>query len=918
VLWAAFAATAGCAPTAEELYARAQRSLGEGNAAAAVVDLKSLVESQPENPQARALLARALIANREIGAGEIELTKAKDLGAPPSLTLASECQVWTAKSQFDAVLGNCNPETVSAESRVDVLLSRGSALLGVSRAAEARQAFDQARAVAPQNLDALLGAAGAVQQLEGPRAAMTVLDGASEELRKNPRYWLSRAGLAAADSDYAAAESAYKTSLALLDKHDNAGVRILALGGLSEVQLRQGDVAGAEVTTSKLVALAPTDPGVRQLRGQSAAAAGKYDEARDLLEKLVSDFPENYEARLLLGMVNAQQGNLGQAEMQFSAVVANQPDNVRAYGLLAEVRRKLGNPHATLAELKASFDPASADASMLAMAGRLSLADGNRNQALAYVAEASKGSSAAGPEVQLEIANGYLVAGETDRALDVLRTIGDSGKIAEQRDALLLLALLRKGDEAELMKQAQAVLARSPSNANIRNVVGSVYAAAGKPNLAREQFGTALALNGKYIQSRMNLARLDLAEKNFDAAGAQFQKILETDPKNLAATFGAALVANARKDVPAADAMLIKATTDHPESVQARLALAQHYVATARVDRARALMDQAIAKNPKSADFANARGIVMMAARDPAAAVASFEKAAELAPKRVDLALNLARAQVAKGDVKTALATLDQALITSPRDLSLLGFATATSIASEDIERASGYVERARKAAPGSAASSRLEGDLAMAQRRYRDAIAAYDKADPSGRDRATVLARFNAADRSKAPNADSTLVRWIEKNPGDVEVVTTLGEYKRAQGDLAGAAAVYRRALTGMPDDAILNNNLAYVYGELGDARAVPVAERAVKAAPNSPAVQDTYGWVLLRSGKTEQALPVLRDAAGRLPDNAEVQYHYAAALARTGRDDEAMQLLKRALGGSLPADTRADAQKLLSQLSG
>jgi hypothetical protein len=78
---------AGCGPKGEALYARAAESLEKGDARAAVIDLKNLVESEPQNARARALLSRALLATFERSAAEIELQKAKDLGAPASVTL---------------------------------------------------------------------------------------------------------------------------------------------------------------------------------------------------------------------------------------------------------------------------------------------------------------------------------------------------------------------------------------------------------------------------------------------------------------------------------------------------------------------------------------------------------------------------------------------------------------------------------------------------------------------------------------------------------------------------------------------------------------------------------------------------------------------------------------------------------------
>lgn len=910
---------AGCAPKGEALYARAAESLEKGDARAAVIDLKNLVESEPQNARARALLARALLATFERSAAEIELQKARDLGAPASVTLLPDCQLRAVKNEFEQVLEQCRPQAGAPEDQVELMIVQGAALLGLDRAAEARQVFQDVRAKAPENLEAALGEATAVRVMDGPEEAVKYLEGLADGLGQHPRYWVALASLRSATGDDAGAEQAYEASLAELDKRNDVRYRLLTLGGLVEAQVRLGKLDAADATSARLIELAPRNHYAMKLRGQVLAATGKVDDARGLFEKVVADDPGDFDARLMLGVVNAQQGHLDQAEANFATVVANQPQNARAHRLLAEVRTRRGDPEATLTELQSALNQTGNDPGMLAMAGRLSLQSGDRSQGLAYLAEARQGEQL-DTTTKLQVANGYLVAGELDLALETLESIESTGAedpLARQRDAMLLLTLLRKRDEEGLDKQAKALLARSGSDPQVRNIVGSVYAAGGRTAQAREQFEAAAKLDPKDIQSHMNLARLDLAAGKADAARGHLERILAQDPKNLGATLGLALAASVNKDAATSEKHLRKAVTDHPGAVAAQLALAQHYVSVGKPDAARASIEQAVSANPKNPDFLAARGIVMLATRDAPAAVASFEQAVALAPKRADLSLNLARAHLANGDQKAAFATLDAALKESPKDLATLAFASSLSLATNEVERAAGYVERARQAAPDSTATYQLEGDLAMAQKRYRDALTAYEKADPSGRNRAVTLGRFTAAQRANLPEADAVLERWITAHPDDVPAITSLAEYRRGRGDLAGAARAYESGLGQKANDAILNNNLAVIYDLQGDKRALVTAKTAYEAAPQAPAIKDTYGWLLLRAGKTEEALPLLESVAGEMSDNAEVQYHYAAALAKAGRKSDALPVLRKALGGTLPPDARSDAQTLLAELT-
>jgi putative PEP-CTERM system TPR-repeat lipoprotein len=907
---------AGCAPRGEELYARAETAIEKGDVRAAVIDLKTLLQSEPQNAQARAMLSLALLQSGDTSGGEIELRKARDLGAPSESILVPSCRLLLAKGETEKLLETCKPQSGPASAKADLEILYGNGLLIASRASDAKPFFESALGAEPDNVEALLGLASAMHTLEGPTAARAILAKASPAIKKNARYWLIVAGTDMGDKDFAAAAKSFQ--LALDKSTKDSTERLMAMGGLAEAQMRQGDVKAADTTTAELIEAAPENMLVKQLRGQVAAAGGKYDEARSLLEEVVSAQPENYEARTLLGIVNVQQGNLDQAEMHFAAVVANQPDNARAQRLLAEVRAQQDSPESSLAGVRMALEQTANDPTMLAMASRLSLASGDRAQALSYLAQAAEQTTEnSGPQTQLEIANGYLAAGEIDRAIEILEAIPAGGITDFQREYLLMLSLLRKGETEAAVSRARALVARSDDKPEVRILAANVYGAAGKPELAREQLVAAQKLTPDNLQVLTNLARLDLSQGNPTAAEPSFKRILDQEPDNLVATLGMAATAGARKDSAATLKWLTKASADHPASAEAHLALAQFHLAANDVPKAKAVMEAATKANPKSGALANARGLVLLGARDLPMATASFAEAVRLEPNADGYHLNLARAQMLSRDPKGALSTINALLQAKPKMLAALAVGASASLQSGDLEKATGYIERMRQVAPDSPLRNQLEGDLAMSQKRYKEALSFYEKADPAGRQRSIVIARYVAGQRSGAPEPQRPVAEWVAKNPADVDAVAILADWKSKQGDKSGAVRTYEAALKTSPGNGILLNNLAMLYLESGDGRAVATAEKAYKALPEVPATMDTYGWALLGAGKTDQAVELLREASKGLPDNAEVQYHLAAALAKAGNKPEAVVLVKQSLGGQLAPAIRTDAQKLLAELS-
>ena len=92
--------------------------------------------------------------------------------------------------------------------------------------------------------------------------------------------------------------------------------------------------------------------------------------------------------------------------------------------------------------------------------------------------------------------------------------------------------------------------------------------------------------------------------------------------------------------------------------------------------------------------------------------------------------------------------------------------------------------------------------------------------------------------------------------------------------------------------------------------------ARRAFEAAPEHAEIIDTYGWVLVGRGKSEQGLELLRKAVDRAPRNGDIRYHYAAALSAKGERGAAMEELQALLAGNETFALRTDAAALLGFL--
>jgi len=120
----------------------------------------------------------------------------------------------------------------------------------------------------------------------------------------------------------------------------------------------------------------------------------------------------------------------------------------------------------------------------------------------------------------------------------------------------------------------------------------------------------------------------------------------------------------------------------------------------------------------------------------------------------------------------------------------------------------------------------------------------------------------------------------------------------------LKEAIKEYESILQKQPTNISILNNLAYLFAEtdMDVAKALEYAERAYKAMPNSPEVLDTYGYVLLKNDKAQQADEIMQRALQQYEQNKinapiEIYEHIGWVKEKLGQDAEALKAYNQAM---------------------
>jgi tetratricopeptide (TPR) repeat protein len=115
--------------------------------------------------------------------------------------------------------------------------------------------------------------------------------------------------------------------------------------------------------------------------------------------------------------------------------------------------------------------------------------------------------------------------------------------------------------------------------------------------------------------------------------------------------------------------------------------------------------------------------------------------------------------------------------------------------------------------------------------------------------------------------------------------------------GRLDDAIAAYTLAVKRWPDSALSMNALGYTLADRTERykEAEVLINKALQLDPDNPAIIDSYGWVLFKLGRHEEALAELQRAYDAFDDH-EVAAHLVEVLVALDRRDEALALLAAA----------------------
>lgn len=899
-----------------------------GQYRAAYIEAKKVLQRDSKNGAAWLLLGRASLKLGNPNDALNELTHAKADGAPTAEWVVPMGQTLLVMQQYDKLLETLSPETSfppPLKARVEAL--RGDAYRALKQTDEARKSYQAALALNPKAPHALAGMARLAAADNDPASAGQYLQQALAASPENPQAWVAKGDLAFDAGNFADAESDYQKVLGFKNPDWLPQEQFYALSRLANAQAQQHDLDKALATIKTLESLSPQHPYPHFLHAVMLYRQGHLDDARAQLQQVLKVAPDNVQAQLLMGAVSYAQGNYGQAEMYLSNVMGTDRKNVEARRLLALTYYREGRQRQALATLRQAVPGTPSDAQLVALLehaasqgpGAAGAAGSAATTAgmLSPDAPATAGKNAS-PETLFAKASTAFTNGDASEAIRLLRAIPAGDAATEARRApLLVMAYVRAKRTDEAIKTAAAYAGKHPGDSAAHLLYGTALVAAGKHTDARTQYTEALKLDARNIAALLSLGSLDALEHHYEDAAAHYQAILKLDPQNAAAMTALGQLATVKKDKAQATKWYQQAIAAAPKSAAAYVGLVTLFNESGQFDEAADTARKFAEADPDNPAALNALGAAELNAGHHDKALKPLQQAVKLAPQVALFRTNLARAQILAKDTSAAAENLDKVIKADPGDARAVTLRAFMKLLDHDLPGAIALAQTLQAQPAGKAAGFTLEGDLYMADKAWSKAAKAYQQGLAISYERPLVIKSYQAQREAGTPAPEGVLRDWLDKHPDDAATRLLLAQ-QYTDHQQALAASQYELVLKAYPTNIAALNNLAWIYTEQGNPKALAMAERAYKLAPQSADVADTYAWALIAANQPETALPIVTKAAKAAPKVPAIQYHLAVAQARTGDKAGSRATLEALQKSGVDFPGKDAAQKLYHELGG
>jgi putative PEP-CTERM system TPR-repeat lipoprotein len=889
----------------------AKRYMDDNQLNASVIELKSALKKDANQPEARWLLGNIFLRYGNGASAFNEFSQAQSLGFIHSDLEISLLKSLLLQGKFTDIIEKTSYESAQDNPTSETLALRGNAHMGLNQYQEAKSDFDKALANDTNFIGAKKGLARIALINKDLDTANNLISESQSLAPDDVEVWILKGFLL-----FLKNAPAEETEQAFVKAVSIADHNTVAQFGLVRSFLLQAKYDEALEQIKIVEGNYKDHPLAKYFRAYIALQNKEIKIAKDHLRNVLKILPNHAESLLLMSQVLYSEKQLEQAKEHLTRFLAKNPNHLPAIKLMSVVLYELKQTDEAITILEDAVSHSQGDAQLLALLGSTYLRAGKLEQGTELLEQAV----ALNPEaaaIRAQLAIGHLSSGATGKAVSELESAIDLNPDMLRADVLLILTNLKTKNFDEAIKAAKTLSEKQSDNPLPYNLLGSAYFAKEDLDNAKKYFQQALSVKSDFVPAMINLASIDIKTDNIDAAETRYKDVLKIDKNNSSALTALAKIEANKGNTDNMLKLLQQARTKNLSALKPRLLLTRYYLSTGDVKESLLIISEAKELAPQSPDVLLLLGNAQRLNGNAKDSLESLKTAANKTPDSHLVLYQLALTQIQLKDVETGKQNLQKVLELKPDNLPALVALSRISISEKEYSLARSFIEKIKQTHPESVEIAVLTGDVYMAEGKSEAAVKAFQSAFETVQTSmlVTKIARaYNQANDKSG--AESVLTQWLQKHPDDIRVSLFLASLYQLSNDNALAINHYEKILTQDENNSPAMNNLAWLYMEKNPAHSLELAQKAHELSPNVPEITDTLGWILVKQEKVESGLTYLQSALAARPESPDIQYHVAAALAQAGDKAQARDILSKLIQKHSSFPERDDAEKLLSTL--
>ena len=423
-----------------ELLARAKTHHAQGNTRSQIIELKNLLQKNPNHPEAHWLLGETY-ANLGYGKdAEKELLRAQELGVDKEKITVLLGKSLLDQREYKRVLNEIRPVIASSATTVaGIKTLYAQAHLGLKEFEKGCELFREAKQTDNQYVPAYWGISQCSLGFGKPIEAADELDSALKIDEKNVETWLLRGDLWRSQKQLVEAEKAYTAGLSHRPDH------LSLLLARASVRVPLNNHTGAMADLNQADKQNKDHPLALHLKGVMQYKDKKYADAKVSFETVLKINPDYLPTVLWMAMTDYALNNLEQASRGFAKYVGAVPNATEVQAFLAITRVRLGGKKGA-AEVLGALDKVDInDPQTLVLIGQAHLLTGDEKASARYLTRAiEKQPDAIDPRVNLVAA--LLQQGDKPGALHQAEELFKKSPNDTRAASLLIGALLKNGE----------------------------------------------------------------------------------------------------------------------------------------------------------------------------------------------------------------------------------------------------------------------------------------------------------------------------------------------------------------------------------------------------------------------------------------------------------------------------------------